>query len=151
MRKIFIPLIMFAAGFASGRYCVKATSGISHATISDTVLIHDTIRYTNPSPADSVRIRTVVRYLERMVSASDTVRDTVRVMVPISSVTYSTPQFAATVSGFEPRLDSITVYPETRLIRGKPRKWNIGVSAGVCVTPRGVSPGVSVGVTYSLF
>lgn len=78
--------------------------------------------------------------------------DSADVLVPIVSKVYADSNFRAVVSGFEARLDSLVVYPRMAAIspRGsRPDKWALGVTAGACLTPRGISPGVTVGLTYT--
>ncbi|MDE6178939.1 MAG: hypothetical protein K2F86_07200 [Duncaniella sp.] len=143
-------IAIFLAGAASGALAVYWLSAggcpgrLPEAVARDTVTIRDTLRVEVPVPS---AMRPSVRYV--------TVRDTVSVRA--EERVYEDSSFRAVVSGVAPRLDSITVYPVTRTVtvsvpmpvpvRRSP--WGLGVSAGVAVTPGGISPAVSVGVTYT--
>lgn len=141
-------IAIFLAGAVSGALAVYWLSAggcpgrLPEPVTRDTVTIRDTLRVEVPVPS---AVRPSVRYV--------TVRDTVSVRA--EERVYEDSSFRAVVSGVAPRLDSITVYPETRTVtvpmpvpvRRSP--WGLGVSAGVAVTPRGIAPAVSVGVTYT--
>ncbi len=153
MKKVFVPLICFLTGLVTGQ-CHKFRSGHSgqaEGLTADTVFLTDTLTIVRPSITDSVNLRPVARRLPVLSSATDTVHDTVTVMIPMTSYRYVSPLYEAVVSGYEAKLDSITVYPQTTVITRRPKRWNISVGAGACVTRHGIEPGISVGVSYSLF
>lgn len=84
--------------------------------------------------------------------------DSVTVTVPIVARTYSDSMtYRAVVSGFEPRLDTLVIYPSPRVEVVAPtavtertrRHWGIGLTAGAAVTSHGIVPGLTVGVTYT--
>lgn len=128
---------------------------------SDTtrVTIIDTIPYLHPVPVDSV----VVRYVtERLPAKRDTMQigctDSVDVEIPITQKRYADSTYTAWVSGYNPSLDSIHIYPRhevitiTNTIRQKPKKWGVGLNVGYGITPRhGMQPYVGIGVSYNLF
>jgi len=156
----FTPVISFIAGAATGFFLAKCSvhntgsAIIGHST--DTIVFRDTLRLPAPAPESAVIIRT------------DTVRlllperpDSVNVALPISQVHYSDSMAEAWVSGFRPRLDSLRVFPVSRTVvrtinrsltlpQSRTPRWHIGVTAGATATPSGFSPGISVGITYSL-
>lgn len=89
------------------------------------------------------------------------VHDTVFVKLPKESKEYSGKDFRAVVSGFQPSLDLIQVFPETRTITqtisAPPRKsprWSVGVQAGygIAIRDNRISPApyLGLGVSYSL-
>ena len=153
MKKILIPAICFVIGLTIGsRHGLHGKSESSHS--ADTVFVTDTLTIAAPAVVDSIKLRPVARRLPSAISASasaDTIRDTVTVMVPMTSYRYVSPLYEAVVSGYEAKLDSITVYPQTTIITKRPKRWNISVGAGACVTRHGVEPGINIGVSYSLF
>ena len=126
---------------------------VDESVSRDTVILHDTVPDIAPEPKDSVRTRWVTRWLPMkpdtvsrngeifrefpQISANFSATDTVAVQVPITSKHYSGKNYDAYVSGFEPNLDSIFVYNETKLVtetitRMKPpNKWSLTVNAGV--------------------
>ncbi len=72
--------------------------------------------------------------------------------LPVVQREYGDSTYRAWVSGVDPRLDSIKVYPrrEVVTIKYEPKRWHIGPTVGYGITPRGVQPYVGVSVTYSL-
>lgn len=152
-------------------------------TKSDTtkVTIIDTIPYYKPVAKDSM----VVRYERVKLPTSDdkpyyasvsitkpgnpisaenyahksagNIPDSVSIDLPITQKRYGDSTYTAWVSGYNPTLDSIYVYPRhetvtiTNTIRQKPRRWGLGVSAGYGYAPgKGMVPWVGVGVSYTL-
>ena len=107
-------------------------------------------------PVDSVVVRYVTARLPLAHRATpDTVRrtDTVTVEVPISQQVYVDSTYRAWVSGYRAALDSIQVYPATRIIRlperTRPKRWSVGPYVGVDVIS--LRPSVGVSVQYSLW
>lgn len=135
-------------GFGRGKEIVRA----------DTVYRSDTVRW--PIVRDSV----VTRYVTRRFAVTrvdtlkqcDTVRavDTVEVSLPIVQKVYRDTNYTAWVSGYEPRLDSISVRHrtiiETRTVRERGR-WGVGLGVGLGVGSRGPGVGVGFGVFYKLW
>lgn len=135
-------------------------------TVTDTVrlTVVDTVTVRLPVAKDSA----VVRYLTVRVPMKDTATnrptatDTVR--LPIEQKTYVDSTYTAYVSGYRPRLDSITVYPrrETVVITrtqsltpkaagAKPSRLTFGLQAGYGLTPKGFQPYIGVGAGWRLF
>ena len=119
---------------------------------TDTLYLRDTIRIDRPVPVP----RPV--YLP-----SDTVRlvsvqhDTVEVLVPMEQKHYRDSLYDAWVSGYRANLDSLHVYPVTKVItttiptREKAKRWGIGPQIGVGVSPKGAAiPYIGVGISYNL-
>lgn len=103
-----------------------------------------------------VRDSVVVRYdtIYQSAMASESIRcDSEAVVVPITQARYATAEAEAWVSGFRPRLDSLRVFmPRVAPASApKPKRWHVGVTAGAAITPRGVQPSVTVGITYSFY
>lgn len=142
-----VALLCLLCGFLVGKgmYDRPVDENVSR----DTVLLHDTVPDIAPEPKDSVRTRWVTRWLP---AKPDTVSrngeifrefpqisatDSVAVQVPITSKHYSGKNYDAYVSGFEPNLDSIFVYHETRLVTERvvvskpPNRWELDVVGGV--------------------
>lgn len=86
-------------------------------------------------------------------------RDTIAVPVPIERRVYADSNYRAVVSGWHPSLDSISVYPATKIVtRWRERvekersRWGLGIQAGAGLSANGVAvPYVGVGVQYNLF
>lgn len=72
----------------------------------DTITITDTFTEYYPTPVEVVRLKDSLIYLT----------DTQYVILPFTKKRYTTENYDLTISGFEPQLDEITVYPTTKLI-----------------------------------
>ena len=125
---------------------------------ADTVYRSDTVRW--PIVMDSVVTRYVTRRLA--VTRVDTVRqcdtlravDTVEVSLPIVQKVYRDTNYTAWVSGYEPRLDSVSVRHrtiiETRTVRERGR-WGVGLGVGLGVGSGGPGVGFGIGIFYKLW
>ena len=118
---------------------------------TDTLYLRDTIRIDKPVPvpkpvylpSDTVRLVSVLH-------------DTVDVLVPMEQKHYRDSLYDAWVSGYRANLDSLHVYPVTKVItttltvREKTKRWGIGVQAGYGFGKGGATPYVGVGISYNL-
>ena len=124
----------------------------SEQPIRDTIV--DTIKVIKPIAVDSVvtRYKVVeverVNYVDSVNTISEVASDTVQVRLPIISKHYEGESYEAWISGYEPSLDSISIY--NRTIVPKQKRWSIGVQGGVGITPKGVQPYIGIGVAYRL-
>lgn len=135
-------------GFGGGKEIVRA----------DTVYRRDTVRW--PVTRDSVVTRYITRRLAVMrvdtVRQSDTVRavDTVEIRLPIMQKVYRDTNYTAWVSGYEPRLDSISVRHRevtlTKVARVGSR-WGVGLGVGLGVGSGGPGVGIGLGLIYKLW
>ena len=134
-------------GFGRGKEVVAA----------DTVYRRDTVRW--PVVRDSFVTRYITRRLAVMrvdtLRQSDTVRavDTVEVRLPIVQKVYRDTNYTAWVSGYEPRLDSITIANKiiTRtntVLKNKDKRFSLGVQTGFNVLNKKLYFGV--GITYNI-
>lgn len=151
----------------------KATDYVSER---DTSTYIDTIPYYHPVPKDSAVIRYVTRTLpvKRRDSSttnksdtflaenyahnpSDNIRDSAAVVIPITQKRYEGDDYRAYVSGYEPRLDSIFVFPKTTVIHERsykpPNKWHIGITGGYGYgfKSKQAGPYIGIGITYGIF
>lgn len=121
---------------------------------------------------DTLHIRdTVIRekpvYRTEYVFVRDSVRvqvhDTVYINLPRQLRVYQDSLYRAEVSGVDPTLDRIEVYPQTKVVTKietqtirvtERRKWGIGVQVGYGITKQGnaFNPGpyIGVGVSYNI-
>lgn len=119
---------------------------------TDTLYLRDTIKVDRPVPkpypvylpSDTVRLVTVEH-------------DTVEVLVPMEQKHYHDSLYDVWVSGYKPALDSLHVYPVTKVITTtlttpqKTKRWGIGLQAGVGFSPKGAAvPYIGVGISYDL-
>ena len=140
----------------------------------DTVRLVDTLRYDSPAPVRDTIIRYVHVRLPSTPPATDNPgsqvnpgnsaesaekaaadTDTASVIIPITSRTYSTPEFTATVSGYQPSLDSITIHAPRTIITNNPpavksKPWGIGIAAGIGAGRGGITPFIGITLQYSL-
>lgn len=147
----------------------RVSGGTDGQARPDTVRLVDTLRYVSPAPVRD----TIIRYVrvpvelprqdnpanpgnssesaEKAAAASDTAA----VIIPITSRTYSTPEFTATVSGYQPSLDSITIHAQRTIITNNPpaakrKPWGIGIAAGIGAGRGGITPFIGITLQYSL-
>ena len=125
MRKLSVTVISLLTGITIGyicgtNYCIRhkklvpTDTGISVRI--ETITRRDTLRINIPSPTQSTEkeIRYVSIPLSRInkeASDSDTLR------IERSTRIYADSSFRAVVSGTDPRLDSLTIYPVTSMLR----------------------------------
>ena len=149
----FRNIIAFIVGlWLATLICRCHHSTESKQPLRDTIV--DTIKVIKPIAVDSVvtRYKWVnverVNYVDSVNTISEVVFDTVTVRLPIESKHYEGVGYEAWISGYEPSLDSISIY--NRTILPKPKRWSIGLQGGVGMTPKGVQPYVGVGISFRL-
>ena len=169
-KAVIILALLLAISAAYNIIYIRArvSGGTDGQTRPDTVRLVDTLRYVSPAPTRD----TIIRYVRvRLPStppapvnpgnsaesaekaAADT--DTAAVIIPITSRTYSTPEFTATVSGYQPSLDSITIHAPRTIITNNPpaaksKPWGIGIAAGIGAGRGGITPFIGITLQYSL-
>lgn len=105
----------------------------------DTVIVTDTMVHYYPKPVEVTKTKTEYKWLTRVEHSTDTLTrtDSVLVEVPIESKHYSSSEYDAWVSGYEPSLDSIKVYQRTQLITEirtiskPPNRWELDLTGGI--------------------
>lgn len=103
------------------------------SAVPDTVWRTDTITYEKPVE--------IVKYKDKLVyvPVTDTIHkhDTTYIALQFEKKVYRDSTYRAVVSGFQPSLDEISVYPKTAYITNtiveKAPRWSFGVTAGPCV------------------
>ena len=172
-KAVIILALLLAISAALNIIYIRArvSGGADGQARPDTVRLVDTLRYVSPAPVRD----TIVRYVRvtapiapqppdtaaRAVAATDTLRamhgiaSTAAVIIPITSRTYSTPEFTATVSGYQPSLDSITIHAPRTIITNNPtavksKPWGIGIAAGIGAGRGGITPFIGITLQYSL-
>lgn len=128
----------------------------------NTEVVSDTIFKVVKVDRPIVRESTIVRYeVVRLpiaadtICVSDTIKDSVFVQVPIEQKVYSDSNYTAWVSGYHPRLDSISITHQEvsfhKLVnnssKGSKRLY-LGIQVGYGITPRGLQPYLGLGVSY---
>lgn len=147
---------------------------------SDTVTVTcvDTIAYYLPAPKQEVQLGTQIKFLpvfipkdsliknipdsgnNVMQNIPDIIPDSVAVEIPITQREYAGEEYHAWVSGYDPQLDSIFVFPRRDVVtireprgvdNGRQKRWGIGVFAGYGMTPHGFQPCAGVSINYNLW
>jgi hypothetical protein len=160
-------------------YYFGVTSTSHYQTERDTTTFVDTIPYYKPVPKDSAVVRYVTRYLpaakqqDTLLAGNYAQKDgenippqglptaepsaTLGVEIPITQKHYESEEYSAYVSGYEPQLDSIFVFPKTTVIHERtykpPNKWHIGITCGYGYgfNSKQAEPYIGIGITYSIF
>lgn len=127
----------------------------------ETVVVTDTIIKVIKVDRPIVRESTIVKYevvrLPRAndtICVSDTIKDSVFVQVPIEQKVYSDSNYTAWVSGYHPRLDSISITHQEVSFHNKlvnnngSKRLYLGIQVGYGITPRGMQPYLGLGVSY---
>lgn len=126
-----------------------------------TKISYDTIPYYVPVPVDSYITRYEVVKLpavrdtitDSLIYKDTLIHDSVNVIVPISQKKYEDSTYTAYVSGYNPRLDSISIYRKTiyQTITEKPSRWGFGLVGGYGYGSKGFTSFLGVAVYYKLF
>lgn len=169
---ILALLLAISAAYNIIYICARVSGGTDGQTRTDTVRLVDTLRYVSPAPTRDTIIRYVRVPVEfprpdnpgspvnpgnsaEFAEKADSASDTAAVIIPITSRTYSTPEFTATVSGYQPSLDSITIHAPRTIITNNPpavksKPWGIGIAAGIGAGRCGITPFIGITLQYSL-
>ena len=156
IQTIVIAVALLVAAFLLGR-CTAPKYEAETQVVErvDTMVVRDTIIREKPS------YRTEYVFVRDSVKVQ--IHDTVFVSLPRQLRVYQDSLYRAEVSGVDPTLDRIEVYPQTRYITRtetqtvrvtERRKWGIGVQVGYGITKQGnaFNPGpyIGVGVSYNI-
>ena len=126
----------------------------------DTLVVHDTLVFEKPVVRDCIVVRhdTVrLAVVREPIEQIDTFLDSVAVEIPIVQKKYEDSMYTAWVSGYNPSLDSLRIYPPTYYITEtvykKQRRWGVGAMAGVGFGARSlkVEPYIGVGIYYRIW
>ena len=127
------------------------------AAKSDTLIVRDTVTIECPVPILTTIIDTfLVAYPDII-----TIHDTTFVRLPKERKEYSGKDYRAVVSGYQPSLDLIQVFPETKTITQtisapsrKRSHWSIALQAGYGLTLQNNRitplPYIGAGLSYSI-
>lgn len=161
MKTFVYSVISLLAGTCIGTYLADnhrlyRSSSTPHAdTVTllriDTLLLRDTLRIPIPVYHETTSSRAV----------TTTVRDTGSITLQAVSRVYADSTFRAVVSGIDPCLDSLTLFRtipsvthtitnNITPVRSTPR-WGLGITAGATASPHGLTPGITIGLTYRLW
>lgn len=174
--KNIIAVLLVAAFIASlylnVRFCMMRRESIA-ASDTTRVTIFDTIPYPLPVPKDSIVVRYITEKLpistenehpgtENSNIAPGNIPDSAEVEIPITQKVYEDSLYRAYVSGYNPSLDSLIIFPQhdiTTITNNytcpKPRqkRWGIGIHVGYGVTIANTpqfAPYIGFGISYNL-
>lgn len=165
MKTFAISVLALLTGYCIGHYIiVPRDTAPAHAplTLIDTVRITrtDTLYIISPPFSERPSARTLTLPSNPTVMRCDTDSVTLRATTRI----YSDSTYRAVISGVAPTLDTLTLYHPTctvtrtithyapvHAVTPAPSRWGLGITAGLTATPRGLSPGVTLGLTYRLW
>ena len=123
---LLTAVICSAVGYGYGRRGARVST-----SVADTICFRDTVRDSIPMPVYETLVLEVPELFPVYITLDgDTIHDSIYIPVPITSKEYQTENYRAWVSGYKPSLDSVWVYPKTKIIREKTRRWGIGVMVG---------------------
>lgn len=123
---IAVVILAWMIGYVVGRNREPMTEVITQL---DTLIVRDTI--VREKPKEVAKWRTDTIYVA--VSDTITLRDTTFIVLPREMKEYRSDDYLARVSGYEPCLDYIEVYPKTayitktETIKQKEKKNSIGI------------------------
>ena len=156
---LVLAIICLIAGVAFRCKEEKEAQTITHIDTTR-VVVYDTVTYRQPIAVDSVVVRyktiKVRKVVNDTIKVMDSAEDSVAVEIPITQKHYADSTYSAWVSGYDPCLDSIKVYPRTEVltitqkIQDKPKRWGIGIQGGVGYGKGGFTPYIGVGVQYNI-
>lgn len=163
MQKISSLIVSFIIGLVVGSILTSALYRAYHSPMdrtivkSDTTIVIDTNIYINPLPVN-VEIN-ITDTIEVPVSNIIMISDSL-VVLPKTIKTFEDEGYKMQISGYDPTLDWIEVYPTTKfiesesLVRKPCRRWEIGIQAGygLLLNSRQVTHGayLGVGISYKL-
>lgn len=145
---IALCIICFISGYDyASKHCANVV------TRTDTIIKRDTVTAVPDTVYRTIELG------ERIVKVAvhDTLHrtDTMTVSLPFVQKQYKDSSYSAWVSGYEPSLDSIKIFPKTIIVREskverkKDRRWGVYGGVGIGVSDR-VTPYVGIGIGYRI-
>ena len=121
-------------------------------TITDTLVLTDTIIKMQPKPYKVIIIDTIYLHQQPQQPQQLQIDTLIR-----QEITYKDSTYTAVVGGIEPYLKSIEIYPKTIYVNNNTTttikvrsRFGLGVQAGYGLSRNGLQPYVGVGVQYNL-
>lgn len=151
MRNFLIGIIVgVVLGLASPRIVRRNATNSAIKTEVKEIIVRDTIIVYKPTEIER-RVTDTIRVVLR---DSVCVRDTI--YLPRETKVYEDSLYRAVVSGYEPRLESIAVFPQTRYVvlsstERKENKVGVGFQIGLGAGAKGFTPYVGVGLQYNIW
>lgn len=136
---IAASMLLGATAFMAGRMSVGQQYILKVEQHTDTLVVRQ---------PEVMVVHTIARDTVRLASA-EVDGDSASVIVPRQQAEYSGEGYRAWVSGYRPVLDSIALEHITVTVPSAPKRWSIGLQAGIGLTPRGVQPYIGIGIAYN--
>ena len=115
-----LSLLLLLAGLTGGYFLRGALHScpVTELVQTDTLKVRDTIKVASPPEDKREPLTKTVK-----VEVRDTIRirDTLYISLPLEKRTYKREDFYAEVTGYDPRLTYIEVYPETKIVTNTER------------------------------
>lgn len=160
-----LAVILIVGAFVGGFFAGKGKREV--VEVRDTVIkvetYRDTVTIEKPVPVKEYVYDSI------LVPVVDTlhIRDTVYIALPKERKEYRDSDYVAVVTGYRPELESISVYPKTKVITKtitqtievpvkSPKPWGIGIQVGFGgqygITSKRVDygPYIGVGLSYNI-
>lgn len=159
-----VKFILTLATIAYVAHCLVSyltRGGQASEPTETTVTVYDTITYFVPIARDSVVVRYETRRLPVDTTANVgrednflTKNDSADVIIPITQKEYQDSTYHVWISGYAANLDSIHTFTRhdhttLTLLSQKSKRWHLGITVGMAITPKGVQPYLGAGLTYS--
>ena len=164
--------LALAAALIQSRHTSRSTPLPEVQTVTDTLIIRDTVHIALPTPQTtdtigSITIPVTAPALPDRHTDTLHITDTIYIRLPIEQRYYTGPHYEAWVSGHRPRLDSLRIRTEalrlttattvthtaTTAQQPKPERWGIGIHLGYGITiapqPQ-LRPYIGIGISYNL-
>lgn len=167
--------LALAAALILSRHTTKRQLPPEVHTLTDTLIIRDTVHIALPSPQTTDTVGTVTipvpvppdRHTGTIRTDTIRITDTIYIRLPIEQRYYTGPHYEAWISGHCPRLDSLRIRTETLRLttattvshaattvpQPKPERWGIGIHLGYGMTiapqPQ-LRPYIGIGISYNL-
>lgn len=142
--------LLFSLFYSKGD---KETKKNDRITRVDTIIKRDTIIIDKPQPIYITKTKVVRDTLK----TTDTIPQFVEVEVPIETKEYKDSSYYCRISGFQPFLEHLEVYPVQTTItkeitQYKAKKWNCGIQAGFGYGVFNKKPDlyIGIGVNYNI-
>ena len=167
--------LALAAALLLNRHTSRNARPPEILTLTDTLIIRDTVHIALPVPQTTDTVGTVTIPVpvppdrHTGTNSTDTIRitDTVYIRLPIEQRYYTGPLYEAWISGHRPRIDSLRIRTEalrlatattithaaTTVPQPRPERWGIGIHLGYGMTlapqPQ-LRPYIGIGISYNL-
>lgn len=155
-----LALLLIIGAFVGGFFAGKGKRpDVQRDTVTTVVTIRDTLTVYEPKEVT----KTVIR--KEYIAVTDTIvrNDTTYIELPVERKEYRDSNYYAVVSGINPSLDEISVYPETKIItkevtvyeKKKPTRFGVGLQVGfgaqygIRSKQFDAGPYVGVGISYN--